>query len=157
MANELTPELLAQIFAQESNDPFLVLVTLSHEDFADDIRLVNNTQNITSRGNVFQSFPMEIRLPLDDGESTRDFSIDFDNVSLELIEEIRTVTDTITVKLEMILASIPNEVQMVQEDLKIHSLSYTATKVSARLILDNFLNTEMTSERYGPFNFPGLF
>lgn len=157
MANQLSPELLAQLFAQESNDPFLILVTLSHANFADDIRLVNNTVNITSRGNVFQAFPMNIRLPIDDGESARNFVIEFDNVSLTLIEEIRTNTTPIGVKIEMILASLPNAVQMSQEELIIQSVSYNKSKVVATIVLDNFLNTEMTSEKYTPSVFPGLF
>jgi len=157
MANPLSPELLAQLFSQESNDPFLTLVTLSHASFAQDIRLVNNTRNITSRSNEFQAFPMSIRLPVDDGETARSFSIEFDNVSLLLIEEIRQVTTPISVKIEMILASLPDEVQMSQEDLIIRNISYNKKRIVATIILDNFLSTEITSEKYGPLNFPGLF
>lgn len=157
MSNTLSPQLLDQIFAQNSDDPFLSLVTLTHDTFASPIRLVNNTKNITSRGNVYQAFPMKVRLPVDDGESARDFTIEFDNASLELIEEIRTVTSQIGIKLEMILASLPNVVQMEQADLKIVSLNYTATKITARVVLDSFLNVELTSEKYNPSNFPGIF
>lgn len=157
MANSLSPELLAQLFSQESNDPFLMLVTLSHDSFAQDIRLVNNTQNITSGGNVFQAFPMSIRLPVDDGETARSFTIEFDNVSLFLIEEIRQVTTQISVSIEMILASLPDDVQMAQADLVIQNISYNKQRVVAQIVLDNFLSTEVTSERYGPLNFPGLF
>lgn len=156
MSNQLTPALLAQLFAQESSDPFLTLVTLTHDDF-DPIRLVNNSVDIISRGNTFMAFPMRIRFPIDDGETARDFTIDFDNVSLELITEIRSVTDPIGVKIEMILASMPDVVQIVQDELQILTLQYTATALSAKVILDNFLNTAMTSESYGPTNFPGIF
>jgi hypothetical protein len=157
MSNTLSPELLAEIFAQESGDPFLTLVTLSHPSFASDIRLVNNTVNITSRGNVFTAFPMKIRLPMDDGETQRDFALEMDNASLELIEEIRTVTTRISVKFEMILASLPDDVQMSQEDLAIVSLNYTARRISARIAMDSFLGVEITSEKYTYTNFPGIF
>jgi len=157
VANTLSPELLAQIFAQNSNDPFLTLVTLSHETFAEDIRLVNNSKDVTSRGNVFSAFPMKIRLPVDDGETARDFSIEFDNASLELIEEIRSVTNKINVKLEMILASIPDDVQMAFDDLVIAGVTYSAQRITAKIMLDSFLNVEMTSEKYTPSNFPGVF
>lgn len=157
MANQLSPELLAELYSQTSSDPFLTLVTLTHPDFTETIRLVNNTKNIVSRSETYQAFPMKIRLPADDGETSREFNIEFDNVSLELVEEIRTVTTSITVKIEMILASMPDVVQMSQEDLKIISVGYDSRKITARITLDNFLNTEMTSERYGPTNFPGIF
>lgn len=103
------------------------------------------------------AFPMKIKLPVDDGESQKDVSIEFDNVSLELINELRLVTTAIDAKLEMVLASIPDDVQISLEELKIGSVSYNKTRVSAKLYMDNFLNTEMTSERYDQKSFPGLF
>lgn len=159
MANQLSPELFAQIYGAQSDDPFLTLVTLSHASFPDDIRLVNNSDNITSRGALFLAFPVKIRLPVDDGETNREVAIEFDNVSLDLIDEIRNVTsgERITVKLEMILASIPDEVQISLEELFILSVSYNKSRISARLGLDSFLNTELSSERFNPSNFPGLF
>ena len=157
MPNQLSPQLLAQLYAQESSDPFLTLVTLSHPSFAQDIRLVNNQVDITSRGDIYTAFPLKITLPMDDGESTREVTLEMDNVGLTFVDELRTVTDLITVKLELVLASIPNDVQVSFEDLKISSLSYNKTRISARLFLDNFLNTELTSEQYTPKNFRGLF
>lgn len=157
MPNQLSPQLLAQLYAQESSDPFLTLVTLSHPSFAQDIRLVNNQVDITSRGDIYTAFPLKIKLPMDDGESTREVTLEMDNVGLTFVDELRTVTDLITVKLELVLASIPNDVQVSFEDLKISSLSYNKTRISARLFLDNFLNTELTSEQYTPKNFRGLF
>lgn len=156
MSNTISPELLAQLYYQESDDPFLILVTLSHPSFTT-IRLVNNSENIISRGNVFQAFPMKIRLPVDDGESNREAQIEFDNVSLEILNEIREVTTYIDVKIELVLASIPDDVQISFEELKIQSVSYDKQKVSARLFLDNFLNTALPSERYGATNFQGIF
>lgn len=154
--NQLTPELIAQLYAQESGDPFLMLVTLDHELF-DTIRLVNNSVNITSRGDVFTAFPMKIRLPVDDGESAKEFQIDMDNVSLELIDSLRSVVTPIDVKIEMILASMPDEVQISLDELKMTGVQYNKKRITARIVVDNFLNIEMTSERYGPSNFPGLF
>ncbi len=57
----------------------------------------------------------------------------------------------------MVLASIPDAIQISFDELKIQSLSYNKTRITAKLFLDSFLNTEMTSERYTPSLFPGLF
>lgn len=157
--NDLSQELLAQLYCQESNDPFLTLITLSHSSFASPIRLVNNSVPIISRGNTYQPFPVVIGLPADDGETDRIVTLQFDNVGLELIDEIRTVNDgvQIQVKLEMILASLPDEVQISLEELKILGVSYNQKIITATLGLDDFLNTELSSERYTPTNFRGLF
>lgn len=156
MANQLSPQLLAQLYCQESNDPFLTLITISHASF-DDIRLVNNTENITSNGLLYTSFPVKIGLPIDDGESARELTLSFDNVGLELIDAIRSVTDFMDVKIEMVLASIPDEVQMSFEELKIQTLSYNKSNITARLFMDGFLNTEISGEKYTPTLYPGLF
>jgi len=157
VANTISQELMAQLMAESSNDPFLTLLTLSHETFSDDILLVNNSVAITSNSRVFQPFPVKIRLPNDDDETRKEFVIQFDNVSLELIEEIRSVTTPIGCKMEMVLASIPNDIQMVQEGLTIQSINYNSKTITAKLVLDNFLSTEISSEKYRPTNFPGLF
>lgn len=157
MSNSLSPELLAQLYAQESNDPFLTLVTLNHSSFPSPLRFVDNTEDITSRGNVFKAFPVAIVLPVDDGESERVVKINFDNVSLELIDEIRTVTTQIGVSLELVLASSPNQVQMSLEELKIGQVSYNASAISCTLVMDDFLGGALTSERYTPTSYPGIF
>lgn len=156
MSNQLSPALLAQLYAQESDVPFLMLVTLTHSSFSP-IRLVNNSENIVSNGETFTAFPMRIRLPMDDGESTREVSIEFDNVSLTLIDELRTVTTPIDVKVDMILSSNPDDIQISLDELKMRNVTYNKQIVSARLYLDSFLNVELTSERYSPKLYPGLF
>jgi len=155
VSNELSNELKQELFAQESGDPFLALVTLTHTTFT--ARLVNNTVDVISRGDTYLAFPMKIRLPVDDGETARDFSIEFDNVSLDLITQLRSVTGDIGVKIELILASHPDVVQMSHTDLLLRSVSYNSQRVSARIVLDSFLAVEMTSERYTPSIYPGMF
>jgi hypothetical protein len=133
-----------------------MLVTLSDPSF-DTIYLVSNTVNITSRGQEYTAFPMQIRLPADDGETNREVNIEFDNVSLELIDELRSITSPIDVAIEIVLASNPDEVQLSYEELKIRNINYNKQRISAKLYMDSFLSVELTSEEYTPTNFPGLF
>lgn len=155
MSNSVSSEMKAQMFGQNSDDPFLTLVTLQGQTFT--ARLVNNSVDITSRGNTFTAFPMKITLPVDDGQTARSFAIEFDNASLLLINSLRSVTGTIDVTIEMVLASMPDVVQFSFEDLIVTSVNYNASKISATIMMDNFLAVEMTSERYTPSGYPGLF
>jgi hypothetical protein len=157
MANQLSPALIAQLYAQESDDPFLLLSTLTHPSFSGPIRLVNNTENIVSNGETFVAFPMNIRLPADDGETVREVAMEFDNVSLELVDEFRAVTTPIEIRLDLVLASNPDYIQLSFTDLKLRNINYNKQRISAKLTLDSFLNIELTSEKYGPSNYPGLF
>ncbi len=134
-----------------------MLVTLSHETFDSDIFLVNNTVNITSRGNLYLAFPMKITLPVDDGETAREVNITFDNVGLDLVESIRSITTPMSVVIDMVLASIPDQVQITLEDLKISNITYNKSTMSAKLFMDNFLDTSMNEEKYIPSLFPGIF
>lgn len=156
MANQLSNELLTQLYSQESDDPFLTLLTLTHPDFTT-IRIVNNSSDIVSRGETYTAFPFKVTFPVDDGETARQFTLVFDNVSLFLVDEIRSVTTAIDLKIELILASMPDDVQITQQDLKIRSINMNKQQIVANVILDDFLNVEITSERYEPKNFPGLF
>lgn len=155
MSNELTPELKAQIFAQQSADPFLTLITVSGPSF--EYRLVNNTKDIVSNGKTYSAFPMKIRLSTDDGESARDFQIDFDNASLLLVRAFRSITEPADCRIDMILASMPDVVQISQTDLKIKTITYDSKKITAKIVLDNFLTVSATSERYTPSLYPGMF
>ena len=155
MSNELSNELKAQIFKQESEDPLLTLVTL--EGPTTTYRLVNNTVDIISRGQTYRAFPMKIRMPVDDGENVRDFQIEFDNASLLLIASLRSVTTPIPCTVELVLASLPDVVQMSVEDLSLRGIQYDKKSVKAKIVLDNFLAVAMTCERYTPLAYPGMF
>jgi hypothetical protein len=157
VSNTLSPEMLAQIFGQQGDDCFLVLLTLNHPSFAQTIRLVNNVEDIISNGNTYSAFPFKITLPADDGETAREVAIELDNASLELIEELRTVTDPIDVNLKMILGSIPDDIQMELDELKIGSIIYNKDRITGKMYQDNFMSTALTGEKYMPNNFPGLF
>lgn len=156
MSNNLSAQLLAEMYGQVSSDPFLMLVTLTHTSFGT-LRLVNNTENIISRSQTYTAFPMVITPPMDDGESLREVSIAFENVSLELVDEFRTVTTPVDVTIEMILASAPDSVQITLGELKIRNITYNKSTISAKLYMDDFLSVELTSEKYDPSTFNGLF
>lgn len=156
MSNSLTAELLAQMFGQVSDDPFLMFVTISHPEFPT-IYLVNNTVDQVSRGQVYTAFPMEVTLPTDDGETNREVKISFDNVSLELLDELRSVITPMDVKIEMVLASDLDTIQLSLEELKLRRVTYDKQRISAILYMDSFLNVELTSEKYTPTSYPALF
>jgi hypothetical protein len=152
----VSDQLKSQFNKQESEDPFLLLVTLSHANFGD-VRFVNNTEDITSRGNVYTAFPIKITLPQDDDEIVPTIKLSMDNVSLELIDEIRSVTDPIDVKVEAILASAPDVIEIDYSNLKIRSIDYDLQTINAILFFDDILNTAIPSEKYDPQTNPGIF
>ena len=75
----LSNPLLAELCSQNSTDPFLTLITLEHPNFASTVYLVNNSEDITSNGQLFTAFPVEITIPADDGQTEKRAQIVFDN------------------------------------------------------------------------------
>jgi len=141
----------------DSNDPFLALLTLNHDDFDQPVRLVNNTVNIDSRGETYLAFPFKFVLSTDDGESDQYVKIEMDNSSLLLMEKLRSITSPVTVTIEMVLASTPGTVEVGLGELKLRNIAYNAQSISGTLSLDDFLNTDLTSESYSPTSYPGIF
>lgn len=153
----LTPELVSQVYSQDSGDPLLMLLTLSHPSFTNTIRLSNNSVDTVSRGNTYISYPFSFTLPIDDGESAREVSIKMDNVSLEIIREIRKISTPINVLIEMVVASNPNVLQLAMENLIMDNVQYNTQSITASLRMDGFLAIELLSEKYTPSKFPGIF
>lgn len=151
-----TNAFIAQVYKQESDDPFLSLLTLTHPSFGN-LYFVNNTESVISNGITFEPFPFELVLPADDGEAIKDIKLSLDNASLELIDELRSITDYIWVNLKLVLASNPDLVELELGELKINYIEYDASTITANLVMDNFLGTDLSSEKYTPSLYPGLF
>lgn len=157
MSRELTDELLEQMLSQQSNDPLLTLVTISHSSIGTPYRFVNNTENIISRGNTFNAFSFIVGLPNDDGEVQKQVTIQIDNTTLELITALRSITEPLTADVEYILASDPDTVQFSIEDLEVRAMTYNQSVINLTLSLDDIMNTPLTSESYDPATYRGLF
>lgn len=157
MPTQIPQSLIQQLMRPETSDVVISLLTLDHPAWAAPIRIANNSSDIVSRGNVYTAFPFNLVLPADDGETTREANIVLDNTSLEIIGFFRSVIDEIPAKIEVIMARLPDEVQMDIPDLVVRNITYNKNRITAILSLDSFLNTELTSEKYTPAKFPGLF
>jgi len=156
MPRTLTTNTLTQFFFQESSDPFLLLITISHPQFAT-IRLVNNNEDIISRGNTFTALAMKITLQTNDGESIPQIQIVLDNVPIELMDEFRSTTTPANVIVEAVLKSLPDVVEISIGDLLLSKISYTNKQITATLVLNDLFNQRIPGELYSPQYYPGMF
>lgn len=145
------------VVSQNTDEVFLFLLTLSHVDLSAPIRVVNNTEDIYSNGFIYTAFPFNLVLPQDDGDSLPQVVITLSNVSLEFIDEIRALNGALDVKLEVILASSPNTIEMSIDGMKTYTISYDAQNIQATCQVEDVLNMSFPNELYLPSNFPGLF
>lgn len=142
---------------QNTDEVFLWLLTIEHAASSTIFRLVNDLDDITSRGNVYSAFPFQFALPEDDGETLPTIQINVDNVSLELIEIIRTYGSGITITAEIILASNPDDVEYSIEDLSLVDATYNSQSITLTAQIQDLLNQRFPADDFLPRTFPGMF
>jgi len=153
----LSQKLVQAVMQPNTGEVFLLLVTFNHSSFPEPIYLVNNLENITSRGKEFLAFPIDLVLPPDDGDTLPSVQITCQNASLELIDEVRSVQGPMSVTIEMVLASSPDYVEASINDLRVAGAQYDKNTIQLTATVDDLLNTSFPKEKYQPGNFPGLF
>lgn len=153
----LSTALRAAITAQESGDPLLPLLTITHDDLAVPIRLVRNPTNITSRGVEFLAFAFDVSLPDDVDDHPPRASLVIDNVSLELVEILRTLREPPEMLLELIFASTPDTVEVAWQAFLLDQPTWDVRSIEATLTLEETMLEEFPPHAFTPAAFPGVF
>lgn len=148
--------LIPAIHQPSTNEAFLFLLTVTPASGAAPIRVVNNNEDITSRGDLFQAFPFSIQLALDDGEKQPEISLRVANASQEFITAIRELLDPPAVKLEMVLSGSPDTVEKSIDFLRLDNVEYDALWVSMTLRPINILGRTFPNTNYTGTEFPDL-
>lgn len=144
-------------FADATGDVWLVLLTISHPDLADDIRVVNNTEQITSNGQVFLSFPFEINLPDEKDDAPSRAKLTIDNVSREIGQTIREITTPPQITIEVIRAEDPEFIEVSWPNFWLRNVSFNANQVRGDLVLEDFTDEPYPAGTFVPSAFGGLF
>jgi len=145
------------VFAQETEQVFLPLVTITHPDLAEPIRVVRNTEDIVSRGQEFVALGFDLTLPDDSEDSVPAMKLEIDNVDRRIVEAIRTITSPAQVTTEVVLASQPDTVEAAFEGYTLRDTEYDALRVTGTLALEDVLNEPFPSGTFTPNLFPGMF
>ena len=145
------------VLEQTTEEVFLWLLTIQHQESDTTFRLVNNLDDVVSRGNTYMAFPFQFVLPEDDGETLPTIQISVDNVSLELIEIIRTYGTGITITSEIIMASAPDNVEYSIDDLSLVDATYNSQSITLTAQIQDLLNQRFPADDYLPRTFPGMF
>lgn len=156
MSRALSAQAVRELLAQESGEAFLQLLTLTHPQMTT-VRVVNNTQNVTSRGNVYTAFPFSITLPADVVDELPGLTLSISNVDRQLVDELRTLMDPITVTLEIVSASTPDTVEVGPFDFEMLQVRIAVDRITGTLMTDPLLQEPFPATTYNPKDFPGLF
>lgn len=157
MSRSLTTIARQSLNAAESNDTFLVLLTLSHADLAEPLRVSSDGQDTLSRGNNFIAYPFELSLPSDEDNRAPRAHLTIDNVDRQIVQAVRTLTSAPTALIEIIRAADPDTVEAKFEDFKLTNVFYDAHTVEADLTIEDFTAEPYPAASFSPSLFPGIF
>jgi hypothetical protein len=142
--------------ATNTTEVWLMLLTIYHHSLSIPIYLVNNNENIVSRGNTYIGLPFEVDLPNEDQDAPGAASLTVDNVDRVIVDAIRAMDVPPTITLEVILASTADNVEIAFYDLVLRNVTYDATTVKGSLQWEDIL-VEPLALTMTPARFPGMF
>ncbi|MFN0133436.1 MAG: DUF1833 family protein [Phycisphaerales bacterium] len=146
------------IFAQETGEVFLLLLTITHQQLPTPIRVVNNSEDVTSNGILYQRFPFELALPAENDEAPPSVTLRIANADRQIVQAVRSLAgDAMGVELAVVLASSPNTIEAGPYRFTLRDVSYDASVVEGVLRTEDVLNEPYPSATFTPAHFPGMF
>jgi hypothetical protein len=157
MPRILSPQGARAVLAQQTGEVFLCCLQIYGPGLTT-MYLVNNTVSIVRGVTVFQPYPFEAILPDDSENPAPTVTLRIDNVDRQVTEAIRGYTGIPKCRLDVVLASDPNHVEVGPFDFAITGVEYDAVSITATLgYEEDFLNQQVPAAKYLPSNSAGLF
>lgn len=158
MARVLSPQGLESIFSTTgTSDVWLCLLELV--GLTDSFYVVNNNEDITSRGKLYTGYPFTIILPEQDSRVIQQTTLRIDNVNKIFTDWIRNEVEPPSLKLSLVMADTPDQRELHVDFLMMVNVKWDARTISAQLNIDDLFNAAFPSRAatYDPLQFPGLF
>ena len=153
MTRSVSDALKRAVYAAETEEVFIVLLTIAHAEMEEPFRLSSDAVDTVSRGETYYAYPFEVQLP-DDSEKAR---ITVDNIDRNIVAAIRSISTWPTVTLEVVLASDPDVVEASFEDFQMREITYNSLVVEGTLSMEALLQEPYPAGTFNPSQFPGLF
>lgn len=167
MSRNLSPGFLAGLYAQESDEVVICLLTVTHEDLDLPIYLSSDaTERLSddpliygtvSRSNEYLYLPFEFTLPDDKSDSPPRIQLSMDNTDRSLVGILRSISTPANIMVELILASDLDFVEVTMPALQLSDVTIDDGRISATLVADALINEPHPAQLFTPGSFPGLF
>ena len=146
---------LAKVSMEETP---LILLEINHPDLDAPIRVVNDTTDITSNGNLFLAFPFNCILPDDYENRLPRARLSISNVGRDLMQWLEISDGGIgaTAKFQQVMRSRPDQVEW-EITMSLFNVTANNQEVSAELGFENLFAKPAISVSYRPETAKGLF
>ena len=157
MRTTLSSTAIASMFAQETDEVYIMLLTISHERLSTPLRVCSDSADITSRGNLFVAYPFEFLLPSDEEGSPPVSSIAIDNVDRDIVDSLRQIDSPASFLIEIIRFDEPNTVEISWDDFQLRKVNGDLFQVTGELSIEDIILEPYPYEAFTPAKFRGLF
>ena len=159
----------AAAFAQETGRVPIALITLSHADLVDDIRIstdpteelsstnLEKVYGTTSDSKEYVFLPVRIKLPDDTDEGPGEMQLEFDNVHRAYTEAIRDVFTPVTCQIDLVMDNALDTIDASWPEFKLTNINYDATIITGTLKLETLESEPYPAGSFVPSYFSGLF
>lgn len=154
------------LFAQESGEVPIFLLTITHKTLTAPILLTTDaTQRLTtdplaygtiSRGLTFKYAGVDITLPNEEDRAPPASKLTVQNVTRDLIPLARSISSPPSIKIEAVLQSALDAVEMTWPALDMTNLNYDMATLTFDLTMDSLVTEPYPAGRFSPAYFPGL-
>ena len=146
---------IAQVSAPEAP---LLLLEINHPALSSPVRVVNDTQDLTSGGNLFAACAFRVDLPDDLENQLPKARLAVDNVGRDLVYWIETSGGAAgsTARIMQVLRSAPNTIEW-EITLDLTGPTMTSMEVSADLVVENLFSAPAVALQFRPETAPGVF
>jgi len=156
-----------EMFAQESGEVLIFLLTISHASLTTPIRLTTDpterkstdplVYRTMSRGEEFLYAGVDITIPDEQDRSPPASKLTVENVTRGLVPLARSIATPPSIKIEVVAASDLDTVEMTWPALDMSNLQYDAGQLVFDLTMDSLVTEPYPSGSFNPASFRGLF
>lgn len=167
MSRAISSGLMGAMFAQETDEVAICLLTIEHEEMGTPIYLSNDPTTrvfddplvyaTESRGQQFLFLPFDFTFPDDKSDSPPRVQLTVENIDRQLVGVLRSFSTPPTVTLEIVLASAPDLVEIALPGLQLANAQMDDTKIAIDLAADPLINEPFPAGSFTPGSFPGIF
>lgn len=153
----LSPTAREAINAPETDEVFLVLLTIEEDSLPEPIRVVHNHEDIVSNGETYLAFFFGLELPEERGETMSGSRIVIDNVDRQIVDAVRRAVGRPQLTLEVVLASDPHTVEAGPFVFVLDNVEYDATTVTGEAVFEEIINRRCPAHTTTPWTNPDAF
>ncbi len=170
----ISPKALAALYSQQSDDTLVTLLTIYDPDTGGVLeRLADNysaqltgidyvgvddvVYGVISRGENYIFLPLEITLPSSDDTGSSRAQLVIRDVTRYLTPLIRAISNPPRIKLELVLKSQPDVVEIVYDTFYLSNITYNSDQVTGELTLIDYQVEPFPIHSFTSKYFPGLF